>query len=155
MTRQRPFHRLAALRARAGISLVEIVVACTILAVALTAITGITVKLAARNRRVAYAEERTAVFFQEVNRAESMPYDSLSVYLRTDSIKSGNDWYVFAYTLDPDSSSATNSSGHGQSVYKKITLVVTPRADTSAHAQTAVIRRFKAPAYNPLYNQNQ
>jgi len=129
-------------RARAGISLIEIVVACTLLAMALTALTGIAARMAARTRGVAYAEQKQATVYQEVNRAESMLYDSLTTYLVSDSVKSGANWYVWSYVVDPDSTSAT-----GTSKYKKITLTVTPRI-IGQTPQVVTIRRAKPPTYN-------
>jgi Tfp pilus assembly protein PilV len=129
---------------RSGISLIEIVVACTLLAVALTALTGLASKQARAQRNVAYTEQRVATLYAEVNRVQSMMYDSLNKYLVTDSVKSGNVWYVWNYTVDPDS-----TSGTGSSQYKKVRLTVTPRV-TGVNAQTTVIRRFKPPTYNAL-----
>src|ERR1041384_8103272 len=102
-------------RRRSGVSLIEIVVACTLLAMALTALTGLAQKMATRQRNIAYTEQRVATLYAEVNRVQSMPYDSLTTYLVTDSLKSGNVWYVWSYVVDPDS-----TSGTGTSVYKKI-----------------------------------
>jgi Tfp pilus assembly protein PilV len=131
-------------RTRAGVSLIEIVVACTLLAMALTALTGLSARMAARTRGVAYQEQKQATVYQEVNRAESMLYDSLSTYLVKDSVKSGANWYVWTYVIDPDSTSAT-----GTSKYKKITLTVTPRI-TGQSSQVVTIRRAKPPTYNAL-----
>jgi len=131
-------------RRRSGVSLIEVVVACTLLAMTLTALTGLAQKAAARSRNVAYTEQRVATLYAEVNRVQSMPYDSLTKYLVTDSVKSGNNYYVWSYVVDPDSTSAT-----GVSTYKKIKLTVTPRI-TGVSAQTAVVRRSRPPTYNPL-----
>jgi Tfp pilus assembly protein PilV len=131
-------------RRRSGISLIEIVVACTLLAMALTALTGLATKMAARQRNVAYTEQRVATLYQEVNRVQSLMYDSLSKYLVTDSLKTGGVWYVWTYTVDPDSTSAT-----GISTYRKVRLTVTPRAN-GVTAQSTVIRRARPAASNPL-----
>jgi Tfp pilus assembly protein PilV len=131
-------------RRRSGISLIEIVVACTLLAMALTALTGLAAKMASRQRNIAYTEQRVATLYQEVNRVQSLMYDSLSKYLVTDSVKSGNVWYVWTYTVDPDSTSAT-----GTSTYRKVRLTVTPRA-SGVSAQSTVIRRSRSPSSNPL-----
>jgi Tfp pilus assembly protein PilV len=131
-------------RQRSGMSLIEIVVACTLLAVALTALTGLAEKQAQRQRNVAYTEQRVATLYAEVNRVQSMMYDSLSKYLTTDSVKSGNVYYVWSYVVDPDS-----TSGTGTSTYRKVKVTVTPRA-AGVSAQSAVIRRSRPPAANPL-----
>jgi Tfp pilus assembly protein PilV len=125
-------------------SLIEIVVACTLLAMALTFLTGLASKQAQRQRNVAYTSQRTATLYAEVNRTQSMMYDSLSKYLITDSVKSGNVYYVWSYTVDPDS-----TSGTGTSKYRKVRLTVTPRV-VGVGPQTTVIRRGRPPASNPL-----
>jgi Tfp pilus assembly protein PilV len=131
-------------RARAGVSLIEVVVACTLLALTFTSLTALTARMAARNRSNAYAEQRTATFFEQVNRIESMQYDSLANYLTTDSAKYGQGYYVWTYTVDPESLSTS-----GRARYRKISLTVTPRLDPTK-TQKATIRRSKSPFSNPL-----
>lgn len=132
-------------RARSGISLIEVVVACTLLAITLTALTGVAARMAARTRDVGVVEQRTATYFQEVNRVESMPYDSLSTgrFLVTDSSKSGNIYYVWSYSVGAE----TTNPSPATSVFRDITLTVTPRV-TGGTAVTGVIRRARAPAAN-------
>jgi Tfp pilus assembly protein PilV len=126
-------------------TLIEVIVACSLLALTFTSLTALSVKLAARNRSNAYVEQRTATFFEQINRAESMAYDSLSKYLVNDSVKVGQGYYVWNYTIDAESLSTS-----GRQRYRKITLTVIPRLDpTSSQVQT--IRRFKAPFSNPLF----
>jgi Tfp pilus assembly protein PilV len=127
-----------------GMTLIEVIVACSLLAITFTSLTAISVKLAARNRSNAYAEQRTATFFEQVNRVESMPYDSLSFYLVNDSTKVGQGYYVWTYTVDAESLSVSKRAR-----YRKITLTVTPRLDPT-RSQTTIIRRSKAPYQNPL-----
>ena len=131
-------------RARAGVSLIEVVVACTLLALTFTSLTALTARMAQRNRSNAYAEQRTATFFEQVNRVESMPYDSLATYLRTDSALYGQGYYVWSYTVDPESLSLS-----GRARYRKISLTLTPRLDPTK-IQKATIRRSKSPFANPL-----
>lgn len=135
-------------RRRSGVSLIEVVVACTLLAVTLTALTGLAAHMAATTRNVGVVEQRTATYFQEVNRVESMPYDSLSNgrYLVTDSVKSGNSYYVWSYTVGAETA---NTNPAGTSVYRDITLTVTPRV-TGGTAVSGVIRRSRAPSSNAL-----
>ena len=134
-------------RTRSGMTLIEVVVACTLLAITITGLTGVAIKMAARSRNTAIVEQRTAVFFQEVNRLESLPYDSIgtSRFLQTDSVLSGKGWYVWSYSIGAQ---VTNSTG-GVLPYRDITLTVTPRlAPTST--QVGIIRRSKSPYVNPL-----
>jgi prepilin-type N-terminal cleavage/methylation domain-containing protein len=132
--------------ARAGMTLIEVIVACTLLAITFTSLTAVSVKLAARNRSNAYVEQRTATLFEQVNRVESMAYDSLDKYLVTDSVQVGQGYYVWQYVVDPDSLSTS-----GRQRYRKITLTVTPRLDPTK-TQKQTIRRFKSPFSNPLNN---
>ena len=131
-------------RPRAGMTLIEVIVACSLLALTFTSLTALSIKMAARNRSNAYVEQRTATFFEQVNRVESMPYDSLTKYLTTDSIMIGEGYYVWNYTVDADSLSPS-----GRQRYKKITLTVTPRLSPTS-IQTQTIRRYKSPFQNPL-----
>ena len=131
-------------RARAGVSLIEVVVACTLLALTFPSLTALTARLQARNVSNSYAEQRTATFFEQVNRVESLPYDSLSTYLVTDSAFYGKSYYVWSYTVDPESSSTS-----GRARYRKISLTVTPRKDPT-HTQKTTIRRAKSPFANAL-----
>ena len=129
---------------RTGMTLIEVVVACSLLAITFTSLTAISVKLAARNRLNAYEQQRTATLFEQLNRVESMPYDSLPFYLVRDSVKAGASYYVWNYTVDAESLSVSKRAR-----YRKITLTVTPRAAPTA-AQSITLRRSKSPYQNPL-----
>ena len=132
-------------RPRRGMTLIEVIVACSLLALTFTSLTALSVKLAKRNRSNAYVEQRTATFFEQVNRAESMPYDSLTKYLTNDSVMVGPGYFVWNYTIDAESLSTS-----GRQRYRKITLTVLPSlAPTATQVQT--IRRYKAPFSNPLF----
>ena len=147
MTRETGHRRARRLaRTRSGISLIEVVVACTLLAVTLTALTGLAARMAARTRNIGPVEQRTATYFQEVIRVESMPYDSLSVgrYLVTDSVQSGNSYYVWTYTVGAET---YNANPTGTSRYRDITLTVTPRV-TGVSAVSGVMRRARTPSSN-------
>lgn len=125
-------------------TLIEVIVACSLLALTFTSLTAVSIKLAQRNRSNAYVEQRTATFFEQVNRVESMPYDSLTKYLTPDSVKVGEGYYVWNYTVDAESLSTS-----GRQRYRKISLTVLPRLDATA-MQTQIIRRYKSPFQNPL-----
>lgn len=132
---------------RSGMTLIEVVVACTLLAITITGLTGVAIKMAQRTRNTAIVEQRTAVFFQEVNRLESLPYNNIgaSGFLVKDSVYSGNGYYVWEYSIGAE---VTNSTG-GVLPYRDITLTVTPRLAPTA-TQVGVIRRSKTPYVNPL-----
>jgi type II secretory pathway pseudopilin PulG len=138
-------------RTRAGMTLIEVVVACTLLAVTITALAGVSLRMGQRSRSNAIVEQRTAVYFQEVNRVESLPYimfDSTGVgghYLQSDSVYSGKGYYVWSYSVGPEITTTTP----GVPNYRDITLTVTPRLAPTM-TQVGVIRRSKSPYVNPL-----
>jgi hypothetical protein len=140
-------------RVRSGVSLIEIVVACTLLALTLTGLTGLYVKLSKRNQNVAILEQRNATLGQEISRVASLPYDSItptatstvSRYLVSDSVLVSNSYYVWKYSIDPESSGTLATTR-----YRKITLTVLPRLDTTTK-QVVVIRREKVP-YRNVFN---
>jgi type II secretory pathway pseudopilin PulG len=137
----------AAAAPRAGMTLIEVVVACSLLAITITGLTGVALRLGQRQRSNAIIEQRTAVYLQEVNRLVSLPYDSLtnSRFLQTDSVKSGQGYYVWSYTVG----SQQNTNVSGILPYRDVTLTVTPRLDPTAKV-TATIRRSKSPFTSAL-----
>ena len=140
-------------RPRSGVSLIEIVVACTLLALTLTGLTGLYVKLAKRNQNTAIVEQRNATLGQEIGRVSSLPYDSItptatstvSNYLVNDSVKVNSGYYVWKYSIDPESTGTLATTK-----YRKITLTIIPRLDTTTK-QAVVIRREKVP-YRNVFN---
>lgn len=134
--------RNRAMRARGGMTLIEVIVACSLLAITFTGLTAVAIRMGARTRSNAIVEQRTAIFFQEVNRLESLPYDSLtnSRFLQTDSVKTGKGYYVWTYSIG----SEQYSNMSGVLPYRDITLTVTPRLAPTA-TQTGTIRRSRSP----------
>jgi len=134
--------RSQAKRARNGMTLIEVVVACSLLALTFTGLTAVAIRMGERTRNNAIVEQRTAIFFQEVNRLESLPYDSLTNarFLQTDSLKSGKGCYVWSYSVGAQQ--FTNRSG--VLPYRDVTLTVTPRL-APTKTQTGTIRRSKSP----------
>ncbi len=142
MSRRIRTRTMRASRNRRGMTLIEVVVACTLLAITFTGLTGVAIKMGQRTRSNAIVEQRTAIFFQEVNRLESLPYDSLTNtrFLQTDSVLSGKGYYVWTYSVG--SEQYLNKSGILP--YRDVTLTVTPRLAPTA-IQTGTIRRSKSP----------
>ena len=134
-------------RAREGMTLIEVVVACTLLAITLTGLAGVALKMGQRTRSNAIIDQRTAVYFQEVNRLISLPYDSLTNtrFLQTDSVRSGAGYYVWSYTLG----AVVNANASGVLPYRDVTLTVTPRLMPSA-AMSGTIRRSRSPFTSAL-----
>lgn len=128
-------------------TLIEVVVACTLLAITLTGLTAVAIRMGERTRNTAMVDQRTAVFFQEVNRLETLPYAEIinTTYLQKDSVLSGKGYYVWTYAVGAEVTSTTS----GVLPYRDITLTVTPRLSPTAK-QVATIRRSRAPYVNPL-----
>jgi prepilin-type N-terminal cleavage/methylation domain-containing protein len=134
-------------RVRSGMTLIEVVVACSLLAITLTGLTAVAIRMGERSRNTAIVEQRTAIFFQEINRLESLPYDSIGTtrFLQADSVLSGKGWYVWSYSIG---SEVTNPTG-GVLPYRDVTLTVTPRLAPKS-TQVGTVRRSKSPFVNPL-----
>jgi type II secretory pathway pseudopilin PulG len=130
-------------------TLIEVVVACTLLSITLTALTSVAIRMGARARTNAILEQRTVVFAQEIDRLASIPYDSIgaanSSFLKSDSVRSGNGYYVWSYVIG----AAVPGSTTGVAPYRDITLTVTPRLAPTA-TQKMTIRRARAPYTNPI-----
>ena len=147
MSRRNRTRTMRASRNRRGMTLIEVVVACTLLAITFTGLTAVAIKMGQRTRSNAIVEQRTAIFFQEVNRLESLPYDSLTNtrFLQTDSVRSGKGYYVWTYSVG--SEQFVNKSGILP--YRDVTLTVTPRLAPTA-TQTGTVRRSKSPYSSSL-----
>jgi Tfp pilus assembly protein PilV len=143
--RRKPLRRAPG--ARAGMTLIEVVVACSLLAITLTGLTGVAIRMGQRTRANAIVEQRSAIYLQEVNRLESLPYDSLtnSRFLQTDSVKSGQGYYVWSYSVGAQQ----NANMSNVMPYRDVTLTVTPRLDPT-QALSGTIRRSKAPFSSAL-----
>lgn len=134
-------------RSRRGVSLVEVVVSCTLLALALTGLTGVSVRMSERTRNVAVSAQRTAILAGEINRTDATPYDSLATTLVSDSLLQGPRYYVWNYVVGAESTTVASGTDLGR--FRSVNITVTPRTST-AGAQSIVIRRSKPPVYNPL-----
>lgn len=148
--KRRPFAPTPRLRgARSGMTLIEVVVACTLLSITLTALTTVAIRMGARTRSNAILEQRTAVFSQEIDRLASIPYDALDSanygLVFPDSVRSGNGYYVWSYVIGSEVQGTTT----GVAPYRDITLTVTPRLAPTA-TQKMTIRRARAPYTNPI-----
>ena len=134
--------RNRAAHARRGMTLIEVLVACSLLAITFMGLTAVAIRMGARTRSNAIIEQRTAVFFQEVNRLESLPYDSLTNtrFLQTDSVRSGKGYYVWTYSVGAQQYSNVS----GVLPFRDITLTVRPRLAPTA-TQTGIIRRSRSP----------
>jgi prepilin-type N-terminal cleavage/methylation domain-containing protein len=131
---------------RRGFSLIEIIVAMSMIAIAFTSLMALQVKITQRQTRISEQSARNAILLQEVNRVESMSYLSLATLLVSDTSFSSTFPYIRRYTLN---SSAT-PAGTGQHPYTYVTIRVIPVA-TPSDSVVAVVRRTYTPSINPLF----
>jgi len=123
---------------QSGFSLIEIVVALTILAVGLLGLAGLTARSANRASNVANVTVVSHTVVQQVNRLGVLPYDSLALGTTCKAINANG----FAYTR------CVRVDSLQQSV-KQITLTITP-TNTAIKPVTEVFTRSKTPTANPL-----
>lgn len=126
-------------RNRQGISLVEVVVAMTLLAVVLTSLAGATYNAARRSSRIAVDSYREAILVQELNRMTSLPWAGLPGAAGCTTVAGGS----FPHTRCV---SVTDLS----QTRRQVRVIVTP-AQPGSHPDTTLFERTNAPAGNPLF----
>jgi prepilin-type N-terminal cleavage/methylation domain-containing protein len=124
------------MRARAGFTLIEVVVAMVLLAIVLTMLAAFSMGTATQLVNLSRTDVRQAVTLREVNRLAALPYDSLpgAAGCRTDTIA------TLVHT-----SCVTVVDGVSN---RTVQLTVTPLW-SGIYADTVVLQRA-ASAYNPF-----
>lgn len=129
-------------RARRGISLIEIIVALTLLVVVLGALSVLTTRTVKRSRDLDMASARTFVLMQQTNRFSALPYDSIPSYApRVDTIWAGRFQYV---------RSLSYTQGVTGSEYRIVKVRLVPLNDPT-HPDSLVFQRAKTYARSPLF----
>lgn len=129
-------------RPRAGISLLEIVVAMTLLATVLGALSAVSTMNASRGRMVDLVAGRTFTLTQQANRFSVLPYDSIPSYApRTDTVVSGRFKYLRR---------ASYIQGTTGGEYKTVKVLLLPLSDTTRQ-DSMVFVRAKTYAKSPLF----
>lgn len=118
------------MRSRQGFSLIEIVVAMTILAVALLSIAKSTTALAMRGHGTDVVAKRNAALQLEENKFEAVPFSSLSTWSTANQTFS---WGSFSYTRRLKITAVTSTRD-------SIKVVVVPAADTTKKDSVIFIR---------------
>ena len=104
--------------ARAGFSLVEVLVALTLLSIILMSLARVTFQMAAQSRSNGAIAKRTAVIIQEANKFNSIAFSTLSSYNNTTkNLKYGDLTFQRRVTV---TSTASNNTRY------TIKIVVTP-----------------------------
>jgi hypothetical protein len=133
----RPRHR-----ERAGISLIEIIIAMTLLVVVMGALGLISTRNASRARSLDIGSARTFALTQQANRFSVLPYDSIPSYApRSDTIIAGRFKYLRRVSY---------VQGTTGSEYKTVTVLMLPLPDTTRR-DSMVFQRAKTYARSPLF----
>lgn len=129
-------------RERRGVSLIEVLVAMTLLAVTLGSLGLLAAKTAARARALDAASARTFVLMQQSNRFSVLPYDSIPSYApRTDTVVAGR----FSYRRNVSYTQGTTGSE-----YRKVVVILMPLAEPKK-PDSLVFQRAKIYAKSPLF----
>lgn len=129
-------------RERRGVSLIEVIVAMTLLAVTLGSLGLLAAKTAARARALDVSSARTFVLMQQSNRFSVLPYDSITAYApRIDTVIAGRFKYLRRVTYQQSTSG---------SEYKTVKVILIPLADT-LKKDSLLFQRAKTYAKSPLF----
>jgi prepilin-type N-terminal cleavage/methylation domain len=135
----------SARRPRRGVSLIEIIIAMTLLAFVLGSLGLLSAKSARRGKDLDVGSARTFVLMQQSNRFSVLPYDSIPAYApRVDTVITGR----FQYRRRVSYVQGTSSD------YKAVTVVLEQLPDTNAKLRdTMVFVRAKTYDHSPLFTQ--
>ena len=133
-------------RTRDGVSLIEILVAMTLLVTVLGALSVLTTRTVKRSRDLDVGSARTFVLMQQSNRFSSLPYDSIPSYApRIDTVTTGR--YKYERRL-------TYVQGSTGSEYRTLKVLLKPISDTTLKSQkpdSLVFQRAKTYSTTPLF----
>jgi prepilin-type N-terminal cleavage/methylation domain-containing protein len=124
--------------AKAGFTLIEVLVAMTLLSIILMGLAGVTFQMAAASRGNDTVAKRNAVLVQEANKFNALPFDSLATVNTADQTLTFGD-FKFTRRL----TITTESSKH-----KTIKIVITPFL-TPLKKDSVFVTRTKPPG-SPL-----
>jgi prepilin-type N-terminal cleavage/methylation domain-containing protein len=131
-------------QSRRGVSLLEIIIAMTILAFVVGSLSLLSAKSARRGRELDIGSARTFVLMQQSNRFSVLPYDSISVYApRIDTVITGRFKYLRRVTY---TQSTTGSD------YKIVKVILLPLPDTTRR-DSLIFVRAKTYDHSPLFTQ--
>jgi type II secretory pathway pseudopilin PulG len=139
-----PTHRpdRPATRARRGISIIEIIVAMTLLAVVIGALGVLSSRTATKSRKLDLTSARTFVLMQQSNRFSVLPYDSIPSYApKTDTVIAGR----FKYERHLSFTEGVTGSEY------RIVKVLLFQLDDPAKKDSLIFLRAKTYAKSPLF----
>lgn len=126
------------LRNREGVSLVEVIIAMTLLGVVLTSLAGMTYQASRRSATVATESYRQGVLMEEVNRLTALPFTNLASAVGCRTVTGG----AFPHQRCVSMTSIS-------STIRRLTVIVTP-SQPGMRPDTVIFDRANAPAGNPL-----
>jgi hypothetical protein len=134
-------------RSRDGVSLIEIIVAMTLLVTVLGALSVLTTRTVKRSRDLDIGSARTFVLMQQSNRFSALPYDSIPSYApRIDTIVTGR--YQYERRL-------TYVQGATGSEYRTLKVMLKPVSKDSMIAtqkpDSLLFQRAKTYSSTPLF----
>jgi len=130
-------------RERRGVSLIEVIVAMTLLAVTLGSLGLLAAKTAARARALDISSARTFVLMQQSNRFSVLPYDSIPVYApKLDTVIAGR------YRFERQVTFTNSSTG---SEYRRVKVILVPLLDKTKK-DSLMFERAKTYAKSPLFS---
>jgi Tfp pilus assembly protein PilV len=133
-------------RSRDGVSLIEIIIAMTLLVTVLGALSVLTTRTVKRSRDLDVGSARTFVLMQQSNRFSSLPYDSIPSYApRIDTVTTGR--YKYERRL-------TYTQGTTGSEYRTLKVNLKPISDTTLKSQkpdSLIFQRAKTYSTTPLF----
>jgi hypothetical protein len=133
-------------RSRDGVSLIEIIIAMTLLVTVLGALSVLTTRTVKRSRDLDVGSARTFVLMQQSNRFSSLPYDSIPSYApRIDTVITGR--YKYERRL-------TYTQGTTGSEYRTLKVMLKPISDTTLKSQrpdSLLFQRAKTYSNTPLF----
>lgn len=131
-------------RPRRGVSLIEIMVAMTLLAFVIGALSVLSAKSARRGKELDIGSARAFVLMQQSNRFSVLPYDSIVVYApRVDTVITGR----FKYLRRVSYTQSTTGSE-----YKTVKVILLPLPDTTKR-DSLIFVRAKTYEHSPLFTQ--
>jgi prepilin-type N-terminal cleavage/methylation domain-containing protein len=131
-------------RPRRGVSLIEIIVAMTLLAFVIGSLSLLSAKSVRRGSQLDITSARTFVLVQQANRFAVLPYDSITAYApRIDTVITGRYKYLRRVTY---------TQGVTGSEYKTVKVLLLPLPDTTKR-DSLIFVRAKTYDHSPLFTQ--
>jgi Tfp pilus assembly protein PilV len=135
------FSRRRGCRGRAGVSLIEVAIALTLLGTVLVSLGGLMFQVARHTRNSAAAGYRSAAATDAAAWAEALPWDSIAGAVGCQSDTVGDYSYTRCLTMVDTASFKL----------KRLTVVIAPTGPLTSRPDTVLVYRNKPRSYSPFY----